>query len=223
MSLTFGQKLGHVLMALSLGCAIAGGIFLAVTPRQWEAATWLRIDPELEQLDRDTAWGPYFIEPEWEKVACKMVLYQVAENLHLIQRWRHNLPTDREVTKADVYPLLRKRMEVRWPGRHDLIQIRVTTGNPAESAEIANEIAVTYRKITIDMHTQKATSLHQPVSDTSRWVIITERATVPTWPGYPSLLLEMEIIGTAAGFAIIGILLFRQGGTITGANRTQST
>jgi uncharacterized protein involved in exopolysaccharide biosynthesis len=210
---SFGQKLGLGLMALSLAGAIAGGLFLWVAPRQWAAVTLLRIDPELERLDWEAAGrepGPFFIPSEWEKIGCKMVLYQVAENLHLIERWKDKLPKHREVTKADVYPLLRKRLEVRWVGDHEHIQIKVTTDNPVECAEIANQIAVTYRKLTIDLHTQKAASLHEPVADTSQWVTITQQATAPDRPVYPGLLLKMEIWGTAACFGLIGALLFKR-------------
>jgi uncharacterized protein involved in exopolysaccharide biosynthesis len=200
-------------MALSLACAIGGGMFLWLAPRQWAAVTLLRVDPELERLDSYSALqGPMFIQSEWERIACRMVLYQVTENLHLIERWKDKLAKDREVTKADVYPLLKKRIETGVPGNHELVQIKVTTDNPIECAEIANEIAATYRKVAIEVHTQRAISLHQPVTDASRWVIVAERATVPARPVFPSLRLKTEISGTAACLGLIGILLFKRTG-----------
>ena len=115
---------------------------------------------------------------------------------------------------------MRRRLDTGWLGDHEHIQIRFTADSPTECAEIANEIAATYRTITIDAHTRKAAKLHEPVPDASRWVSVTRRATVPARPVYPGLLLEMEISGAAVGLGWFGVLLFKR--TCPGTQRGKS-
>jgi capsular exopolysaccharide synthesis family protein len=99
-----------------------------------------------------TAFDPYFIQTEFEKIKSKSVLHRVITNLNLTTLFgdRYNNGTPFKTTEA--YSLLNSMVDVRQTRNTSLIEIRVFSSAEKEdeareeAARIANAIADVYKE-----------------------------------------------------------------------------
>lgn len=86
---------------------------------------------------------PQFTETQFQIIQGNGLLYQVIEDLNLMQKW--NLQSREKAREK-----LRGMISVNEAPETDLIQISVLNGDRHEAADIANAIAETYQKSCID-------------------------------------------------------------------------
>ncbi|HEX7860115.1 MAG TPA: polysaccharide biosynthesis tyrosine autokinase [Verrucomicrobiae bacterium] len=99
----------------------------------------------LLQPNGPTAYDPYFIQTEFEKIKSTKVLHPVIERLRLQSVWakRWGLPETLKISEA--YKILVETIQVRQSRNTSLIEIHAFSKDKQEAADIANEIAKQYR------------------------------------------------------------------------------
>ncbi|MSU21652.1 MAG: polysaccharide biosynthesis tyrosine autokinase [Pedosphaera sp.] len=102
------------------------------------------IAPLLMGSQGPTAYDPYFIQTEFEKIKSKSVLHIVIEQLKLNERWAKRFGQERLKT-SETYQSLLKQVDVRQFRNTSLIEIQAYSEDRKEAAEIANKIADVYK------------------------------------------------------------------------------
>jgi polysaccharide biosynthesis transport protein len=105
------------------------------------------IAPLLFGVQAQTAFDPYFIQTEFEKIRSKDVLYKVIEipSLHIPERWTKRYNAESMLRTPEIYQLLYKQVDVRQSRNTSLIEIHVYSEDKQEAADIANAIAAVYK------------------------------------------------------------------------------
>lgn len=88
-------------------------------------------------------YDPRFATTQYQIIQRKEMLYPVIETLALEQRWGKAAAVK---TKEQAYQKLRGMIDVREVRNTNLLQVGVTSEDPAEAAELANAISEGYQK-----------------------------------------------------------------------------
>jgi succinoglycan biosynthesis transport protein ExoP len=112
------------------------------------------VSPLFQVQSIQSAYDPYFIETEFQKIKSDKILKQVAEDLNLAEDWskRFNLPEKMRI--EDAAQSLGKMIDLRQSRNTSLIEIRAFSDKKAEAAAIANRIAVVYQNSRIQMRSK---------------------------------------------------------------------
>ena len=146
--------LGGLLIALAPVIVLAATMYTLMLPNIYRSSVRISVAEDAPAINPFTKGGtvapynPYFLRTQFEVIQSKPILYEVANRLNLQEQWGRNgdrLP--REVACK----ILRNSVQVSQMRDTSLIVISVSRDNPDEAAEIANEIAVTYRDARMDM------------------------------------------------------------------------
>ncbi|MBM3834050.1 MAG: polysaccharide biosynthesis tyrosine autokinase [Verrucomicrobia bacterium] len=105
------------------------------------------IAPLLMGAQTQVGFDPYFITTEFEKIRSKHVLYQVIDKLKLNEKWSKKFGIDGVLKTPETFLRLLSKVDVRQTRNTSLIEIRVYSDDPKEAADIANEIADTYKSL----------------------------------------------------------------------------
>ncbi len=144
-----------ILAVFLLVVLTTAGVTLMLKP-SYKSTARIEVEKERKVVDplggtqTQTAYDPYFVATEFEKIMSTEVLYQVIDALDLKSNWaKYYNPDgermDDEVKKQLVYQRLRNNLNVSQSRNTSLIEISVYSREPEEAAEIANEIALAYK------------------------------------------------------------------------------
>ena len=168
MNQKFFRVVGGVLIFLGLLWVAVGAVFWSRMPRSYEATARFTLP------DKPDAYsGPYLVQQEIEKVQSTLVLNQVITNLDLGRKWEARYGAKKELTEDSIFQLLKQRLNVRQTRRTTLLEAGVRSEDAREAAQIANEIANVYRKISLPAELKTKLAAGQPLTPAER-----ERSTV---------------------------------------------
>src|SRR5436309_8904484 len=108
------------------------------------------IAPLLFGAQSQSAFDPYFIQTEFEKIKSKKVLNTVINELNLQEEWSKRYGAEGKLKTSEIYQLLVKYVDVRQTRNTSLIEIRVFDENRDKAALIANKIAEVYKRVRLD-------------------------------------------------------------------------
>ncbi|MDF7823830.1 GNVR domain-containing protein [Pontiellaceae bacterium B12227] len=145
--------LGAVLIALAPVIVIAATVYTLMLPNIYSSSVRITVSEDAPEVNPFATEGefqpynPYFLRTQFELIQSKPVLYEVVKRLNLQQEWgRGGEKLPREIA----YKILRNSVQVFQQRDTSLLVISVKRDNPDEAAEIANELAVTYRDFRLD-------------------------------------------------------------------------
>ncbi len=149
-------------------------------------------------------YDPYAIQKQFELIQSDAVLGRVARKLNLAEIWGRSHGRGQNLHEADAIKLLKKGLELRPARNTSLLEIRFSSGDSQEAANIANELAVTSRTFNEEQLAGKPKSTAG--TPNSAPIVIIDRAETNSFPVRPKkvLILVLGIIG--------GILLAALGG-----------
>lgn len=128
---------------------LAYGIYLALTPNVYQSTIRIKVEKDLTELTNpqysQPGFDPYWVQNEFEKIQSKVILFPVITNLNLHQTWAGKLKKG-ELSAAEVYPMLKQKLEVSQTRGTSLIEITFKSNDPNEAARIANAVADEYRQ-----------------------------------------------------------------------------
>jgi hypothetical protein len=90
---------------------------------------------------------PYLVTTAFEKLRSKAVLYPLIEEFELNERWGERRGSGEPLSIPDAYEMLQGRIDVRQVLNTGMIEIRVSSQDRHEAAELANAIADRYTEI----------------------------------------------------------------------------
>jgi len=109
-----------------------------------------------------TAFDPYFIQTEFEKIKSKSVLHRVITNLNLTAVFGQQYNNGTPFKTSEAYTLLNSMVDVRQTRNTSLIEIRVFSSADdedsarEEAAVIANAIADVYKGTRLELTSESA-------------------------------------------------------------------
>lgn len=151
---------GGLLIAMAPIMVLAATVFTLMLPNIYQSSARISVAsnaPEINSFDGADhvcqAYDPYFLRTQFEMLTSKPVLYEVINRLNLQQKWgRGSDQLPREVT----FRILRNSVQVFQQRDTSLIAINVKRDDPNEAADIANEVAATYRDSRLDLAMKNA-------------------------------------------------------------------
>lgn len=132
------------IMAAPIGLMIAA-VATYTMPREYLGRVRLQIQPvstDYEAFREDSTRAmltPAYIQTQFQIITSEETLYEVVEELQLVQRWEVQ-------TKSEAYNQLLEKIELKELRGTDLIDIAVYHTDPQEAADLANVIARTYKE-----------------------------------------------------------------------------
>lgn len=144
-----------ILMVFLLVLLTTAGVTMMLTPTYASVAR-IEVGKETKAIDPlgrtqvQQPYDPYFITTEFEKIQSSAILYPVITNLMLHEKWAkfynpEGEPIPLEKALQLTFQMLRRNLDVRQTRNSSLIEIRVFNRNEVEAADIANQIALTYK------------------------------------------------------------------------------
>ena len=138
-------------MAVVLLVVLTGMMYTFTLPKIYMATA--RISVREDAMDVDvferqftSAYNPYFLKTQFEIIQSKPILYEVIQNLGLMQRWASEYGAEGgSLSKEDAYALLRRSLRVVPYRDTSLIDLQAYREDRVEAARIANEVAQVYR------------------------------------------------------------------------------
>jgi uncharacterized protein involved in exopolysaccharide biosynthesis len=141
------------------------------------------------------------MQNEFELIQSDLILAKVIDSLGLVKKWSKQ--GGRKLQMADALVMLKNRLELRPVRCTSLVEIRLTSENPEEAAEISNTVAEEYRNYRV---TGDRTGHSTEIVDTAtppRVRVTPDRIPALCWFG----------LTVALGFAGICTLRTRTGAT----------
>lgn len=173
------------------------------------------VTPPDDQGSGVEGYNPYFIQTEFGFIQSEAVLRLVVKKLNLVDSWGKG-SVGGVLSEADTLKLLKKRLHLEPVRSTSLVDIRVHSPSAWEAANIANELAATYR----DLRSEQRRSAAGAATPRAPLVEIVDKAAPALSPVRPNKPL-IVFLGLCGG-AFIGILLGAAGTLVVLLNRRVS-
>jgi uncharacterized protein involved in exopolysaccharide biosynthesis len=141
-----------VFLAVFLLVVITTTLVTFILPETYASVARIRLDLPTTPQNADTNAAPTFpgfydshlLQTEFEVIQSEIVLRRVIENLDLNVAWGKQYAGGETLKTTESLELLKTRLDLRPVRGTSLVQIRVFSENPTESAELANAVAESY-------------------------------------------------------------------------------
>src|SRR5882724_5465016 len=142
-----------VIISVFLLISLTATVVTFILPRYYSSTARIEINPDSGVISGMTAspassvmgYDPYFIQTEFSKMQSEQVLGRVISALNLNQHWGEKFNNNSPLKTDDTMQFLKQRMSLSPERNTKLIDIRVSSDNPAEAAQLANAIAQAYQ------------------------------------------------------------------------------
>ena len=142
-----------VILAVFLLVVITATLVTFILPESFSSSARIKVErdlPDITGLSQErggmVGYDPYFIQTEFELIQSEAILGKVVQNLDLNTLWGKKLNNGVRLTESEAISLLKPRLSLRPVRNTSLIEITVFSDKPEEAANIANEIAVAYKR-----------------------------------------------------------------------------
>ena len=134
------------IVLLLVGAVFSSSCFFVLSrPNEYRAVARIRVHREVKVASSAGEHDPYFIQTEFEVIQSDLVLGKVIEKLDLASEWGKKRVAGNKLKPDETIGLLKRKLDLQIVPRTELIEIRVSSDDPAEAAKIANTIAKTFR------------------------------------------------------------------------------
>ena len=143
----------EVVLAVALMTIVTGTFYTVMMPKKYTAQTQIEVrddqldvDPFSSRMSSSTGYNPFFLMTQEKIMTSRPILTKVMHNLNLSRVWGAELNEDKQpLDPEETLRMLQRAIRVEQDRDTTLMNIRVTTENSKQSAEIANEIANVYQ------------------------------------------------------------------------------
>ena len=144
----------EVVLAVALLTIVTGTFYTVMMPKKYTAATQIEtreaemdVDPFTNRQAQRLGYNPFFLMTQEKILLSRPVLTKVMHNLNLQRVWGAKLNENKAPLDAtETLKMLTRSIRVRQDRDTTLMSISVTSEDPKQSAEIANELANVYRE-----------------------------------------------------------------------------
>ena len=143
----------EVVLAVALMTIVTGTFYTVMMPKKYTAQTQIEVrddqldvDPFSSKSSTSMGYNPFFLMTQEKIMTSRPILTKVMHNLNLSRVWGAELNEDKQpLDPEETLRMLQRSIRVEQDRDTTLMNIRVTTENSKQSAEIANEIANVYQ------------------------------------------------------------------------------
>lgn len=143
----------EVVLAVALMTIVTGTFYTVMMPKKFTAQTQIEVrddqldvDPFSSKSSTSMGYNPFFLMTQEKIMTSRPILTKVMHNLNLSRVWGAELNEDKQpLDPEETLRMLQRSIRVEQDRDTTLMNIRVTTENSKQSAEIANEIANVYQ------------------------------------------------------------------------------
>ena len=146
---------GILLIVLGTFVVLTGTAYTLMLPNMYVSSARIlvsepapEINPFVDQQNHYPAYNPYFLRTQFEIIQSQPMLYEVINRLNLQERWGRE---GERLPRNVAYKILKNSISIFQQRDTSLIYISVKRDNPNEAAQIANELAETYRDSRLDL------------------------------------------------------------------------
>lgn len=148
-----------VIIAVFLLVVITATLVTFILPESFASVARIKVERDRSDIEelaggagamRYTPYDPYFIQTEFEIISSETILGRVIDVLNLNEVWGKKYYDGTKLKTPETLLLLRGRLDLRPVRNTTLIDIRVFSENPKEAADLANQIAETYKQWRLD-------------------------------------------------------------------------
>lgn len=146
--------LGILLMLSGPLIVLTGTAYTLMLPNLYQSTARITVSEDVPEIDPFAAqetyystYNPYFLRTQFEIIQSKPILYEVINRLNLQEEWGKD---GEKLPRNVALRILQSSVTVSQQRDTSLIKISVKRDNPMEAAQIANELAVTYRDARLD-------------------------------------------------------------------------
>ena len=144
----------EVVLAVALLTIVTGTFYTVMMPKKYTAKTQIEtreaemdVDPFTNRQTQRLGYNPFFLMTQEKILLSRPVLTKVMHNLNLQRVWGAKLNENKAPLEAtETLKMLMRSIRVRQDRDTTLMNISVTSEDPKQSAEIANELANVYRE-----------------------------------------------------------------------------
>lgn len=183
------------ILALVLLCggliSVGVGLRLWFPPARFAAKSRIRLERDVNATN---SYSAEFMHNEFELIQSEPILAKVVESLALRDKWSNRV--GRKLQSGEALEMLKTRLELRPVRCTSLVEIHITSGDPAEAADISNAVAEEYRG-------HRPAGGHSPVS-----AEIVDSAAAPQLAIAPNRISALCSLGGGTMLAISGICAF---------------
>jgi capsular polysaccharide biosynthesis protein len=141
-----------LLIVVCLAVVLAATLVTLVLPESFASTARIKIErdhPDIRGLSDQPAapapYDPYFLQTQFEIIQSETVLGRVIEARNLNEVWGRRYYDGSKLKTPETLVLLRSRLDLRPVRNTALLDIRVFSENAGEAAELANEMAKSYK------------------------------------------------------------------------------
>ena len=176
----------RLVLALLAAGALAGACLVPLLPQKFTAETSLYFDPRQAVLSQDqqAAAAPEFlstmIDSQTQILGSGKVLGRVVDALRLADDPRFNGGTSGDTARSVAVASLQKAVQIAREASTYVVSLKVTTGDPQQSARIANEIVTAFGQeestATAGLYQNANTALDGRLDELRRQVLEADKA-----------------------------------------------
>ncbi len=148
-----------VIIAVFLLVVITATLVTFILPESFASTARIKVErdkSDIEELTGSQAgvrfnpYDPYFIQTEFEIIQSETILGKVIDVMNLNDVWGKRYYDGTKLKTSESLAFIRRGLDLRPVRNTTLIDIRVFSENPKEAADLANQIAETYRQWRLD-------------------------------------------------------------------------
>ena len=182
---------------------ITATVVTYLLPKAYVSAGRIRLDlePSVQTASTNTSPAtidPYLLQTEMEVIRSEVILGKVVETLDLSGEWGKKYAHGSRLHSSESLELLRARLEVRPVRNTSLLEIRVFSDNPVETARIASAVIDSYARY----EAIRARGIRVEVLDAPRPPV------EPVHPNVPVNLVLGAVVGIVLGLACAAFARF---------------
>lgn len=142
-----------VILAVFLLVVLTTTAVTFILPKSWSSTVRISVEKDVSDItplgfpQNSTAYDPFFIQTEFEKIKSRAVLYKVIEELRLNEKWGERYNNNLPLKTPETFDILSRKIDVRQTRNTSLIEIRVYSDAKDKAAEEAADIANTIAKV----------------------------------------------------------------------------
>ncbi len=148
-----------VIIAVFLLVVITATLVTFILPESFSSTARIKVERDKSDIEelagsgagvRFNPYDPYFIQTEFEIIQSETILEKVIDVMSLNEVWGKRYYDGTKLKTSETLPLVRRGLDLRPVRNTTLIDIRVFSENPKEAADLANQIALTYKQWRLD-------------------------------------------------------------------------
>src|SRR6185437_2170987 len=145
-----------VILAVFLLVVITATVVTLMLPERYASTASIQVDQEhpdisgVGEMPYANGYDPYFLLTEFQTIQSHAVLSLVSDAMHLKEKWGKKYNNGQPMTEEEVEDLIKKNLDLTQLRNTKFIQIKAFSDNPQEAADLANQVAKSYKEYRSD-------------------------------------------------------------------------